>query len=439
MRPIVRGIAVAVAAVGIAACVKQAWRVTYPGPNNYSYGAAVVQGKDGQTYMAGNLLDQTFVAAYSVNGGLRWKVELPGQGGVLIHHLSREIAVDSDGNLFVSWYSGEASPRRLIKLRGSTGAVMMDRVLDGANDLLLTDMQLGPDGNLYFVNPWANFLAAAAYTPGGDLLWRHIGSAPGLSGELASGDVPVRSLDHYGASNLLTDVASSAAVSRPILSSYMPVEQVFLGQRAVFRVGDEVVAVDGQGDAAAMLTATDLGLSSLQRIAATATGMLVIGTGAQGAATAVYLNQDLEVASVVELNTDADHVLVSSRDGGVCIAAMQGYALGSPPVQLFRLDQTQGIVWQRPVTIEGGSWEFADVSAVADGCYLTAGIFNSEPKVDTVTWRHDQHGALIDTLLLEHFFPYGVLVQGKTVFHVGITGEYDGSVTVATLDKQTAK
>lgn len=433
MKPMLRGVAVAVAAVGMAACVKQVWQVTYPGPENYSYGAAVVQGQEGLVYMAGRTLDQTFVAAYGSNGAERWQVELPGQGAGLLHKIGREITIDHQGDLYLSWYPIDGSARRLIKLDGKTGTVLLDRALDGVVSLPVTDMRIGPDGNLYFINSWGNGVVAAAYTPQGDLLWLHESSNVENAGDIEP--EPVVSLDDYWAGAPLGKPESNAVASQPSQASLWTIQLVFVNGRALVRAGNQLRELDDHGDVVNERSAADLGLSSLQRVETTADGLLVVGSSGLGVATLVYLDQALNVVSSRTLDALASATLLSVRSDGACIAIQPNIAEGGAPLHLARLDASGAITWQTPVAIEGGTWEYTYLQAAPSSCYLTAGIYSDVPSVRTLTRRYDSKGKVSDTVSLADFEPSGVLVEGSSIYHVGITGEYDGSVTDATLVK----
>ncbi len=427
MRPIVRGIAVAVAAVGIAACVKQAWRVTYPGPVDYSLGTSILVAEDGSSFMAGYLdSQQLFVAAYDANGRKRWDKVITGSD-FGAHAYRRNLALDAEGNLYLRWNDLYPSATYLYKLDSSGNQVFERQLEDGH---YLVNMQMGDDGNFYMDGLFGG--GVGAYSADGDLLWRF--PAPG------SVEVPGdRELGQYEGRVGDIQVSSAGGNASTGYSFFTGVGVALANGQVYFGSPIAITLLDSTGQVVSEVTAAELGLSSIYRLLAQGDALLVIGAE-QGMVTSVVLDGDLqEISRQVLVPGEPNDVIVSSAAGYTCVGIDQYVGLAGNVVQVMKLGANGEVLWFKQIAKEGGTWEYAVVTAADGACYLSAMIAQTGGRILSRTERYANAGEPTDTVALQDFAMYGVVVQGKGIYHVGITGEYDGSATIATLDKRSRK
>lgn len=422
MKPLYRGLAVAVAAVGIAACVKQAWRVTYEGPDNYSMGTAVLVGEGGTAYMSGIIDDRSiFLAAYNASGKKLWDRAVEGDGFVRTM-MGRTLEQDAQGNLYLLQWDNTFQGT-LFKFDADGNEVFSVTLPESD---YLGHMQL-LDGVLYLSSGWVSWVAA--YDLDGQLLWSYAPPPAGMSNEL---DLPV----YPGADQ--AGIASSNS-SDGYLALFGGARLVKASGQLYFNLGDEVVVLDDAGNVTDSVNAAALGISDIQAIMANGNGLMLLGKQ-DGALLSIALDATLVEQSRSELSAQSTGgVVVSSQGDVLCAGVEAAGSQGSSAFRMFQLSATGDALWSQSIPRDGVSWEFADVLSDGNACYLTVQVFQEGNRLLTRTNRFNGVGVVTDTINLQDFGLSGVAVQGKGVYHVGITGEYDGSVTIATLDKQPLK
>ena len=415
MKSVLRVTALAAAVLGVAACVQQVWQVTYQGSDQYSFSNSLLVADDGTAYMAGYLDQQSiFVAAYNRSGEMLWDRVISGNGRFAARVLERTLAQDADGNLYLHWPDLDANASRLYKLDQS-GNLLLDRELENSGSA--TDLQVGPDGNLYLTSAYG--LLLNAYTPEGDLLW-----AP------ADAEVPERDLEDYPG----IQASRASAVATSGYSLYSVAQLVFVGDRTFYSRAERIVELGATGALLGEVAAVDLGLQQILRAVATADGLLVAGYQ-NGVTELLVLNPELEVVSRQELATGEEvGVALSARGSLACVALLGSFESAGATTLLFQVDLAGGGNWQQSLVAEGKGWQYADVLA-ADACYLSAQEWNLDGTLNVKTRRYDNKGKVTDTIDIPDFGWGGFAVQGNDIYHVGITGEYDGSITQATLTK----
>ncbi|MEZ5511270.1 MAG: hypothetical protein R3F47_15485 [Gammaproteobacteria bacterium] len=422
MKPLYRGLAVAVAAVGIAACVKQAWRVTYEGPDDYSMGTAVLAEDGGNAYMSGYLDDRSiFLAAYNASGKKLWDRVIEGDGFVRTM-MGRTLEQDAQGNLYLlQWDS--TFQGTLFKF-DADGNQVFSVILPESE--YLGHMQL-LDGALYLTPVWGSRIAA--YDLDGQLLWSYSPASVGNSGDA---DLPV----YPGVSQ--TEIASSNS-SNGYLALVGGARLIKASGQLYFNLGDEVVVLDDAGNVTDSIGAAMLGVDDIQAIMVNGNGLMLLGAQ-HGALVSVALDATLVEQSRSELSAQSTGGVVVSSQGDVLCAGFNGSdAQGSSVFRMFQLSAAGQAVWSQSIPRDGISWEFADVLSDGNACYLTVQVLQDGNRLLTRTNRFNGAGVVTDNINLQDFGLSGVAVHGKGVYHVGITGEYDGSVTIATLDKQPLK
>lgn len=423
MKPLVRGIAVAVAAVGVAACVKQAWRVTYPGPWDYSLGTSVLVAEDGSSFMAGYLdSQQLFVAAYDANGRKRWDQVISGSDfGAFAHR--RNLALDAEGNLYLRWNDLYPGATHLYKLDSSGNLVFQRQLEDGH---YLVNMQVGDDGNFYMDSLFGG--GVAAYSPEGELLWGFPAVVPGD-----------RELGQYEGRVGDVQLSASGGNASTGYSYFSGVGVALASGQVYFGAPTAITLLDSTGNKVIEVTAADLGLSAIYRLLAQGDVLLVIGAE-QGEVASVVLDGNLhEISRQVLVSGEPNDVIASSAAEYACIGVDHYAGASGNVLQVMKLGAGGEALWSKQIAKEGGTWEYAVVTAADGACYLSAMIAQPDGRVLSRTERYTDAAEPTDTFALEDFAMYGVVVQGNGVYHVGITGEYDSSVTVATLDKQVRK
>ncbi|NPU91896.1 MAG: hypothetical protein HPY82_08275 [Gammaproteobacteria bacterium] len=415
MKSVLRVTALAAAVLGVAACVQQVWQVTYPGPDQYSFTNSLLVADDGTAYMAGYLDQQSiFVAAYNRSGELLWDRVIGGNGRFAARVLERTLAQDADGNLYLHWPDLDANASRLYKLDQS-GNLLLDRELE--NSAFATDLKVGPDGNLYLTSAYG--LLLNAYTPAGDLLW-----AP------ADADLPEPDLEDYPG----IQAASASAVATSGYSVYSVAQLVFVVDRTFYSRAERIVELGATGAVLGEVAAAYLGLQRILRTVATVDGLLVAGYQ-NGVTELLVLNPELAVVSRQELAAGKEAGVALSANGSLaCVALLGSFESAGATTQLFQVDLSGGVHWQQNLVAEGKGWQYADVLA-ADTCYFSVQEWNLDGSLNVKTRRYDSKGKATDTIDIPDFGWGGFAVQGKEIYHVGITGEYDGSVTQATLTK----
>lgn len=359
--------------MGVAACVKLDWRVTLPGPGNYSVGTSVLVGADGKAYMAGYLSpEQLFVAAYSKSGSKLWEQIISGEN-FSPNGFGRALAQDGEGNLLLRWTETALFSNHLFKL-DTDGNVVMDRVLESSR--YLTNMEHADDGMLYF-NSWIGE-GVAAYTPEGELAWSYPEGADNTDGN--------RVLDQYDGLN--SPMASVAAASGYRSSGGYHYYQgvgvaVLMNNRIVSGAERRITMLDNQGAVLNQLAAAELGLDTIYRVLAQGDNVLVVG--ALGSSNvALLLDAALDEITRTEM---ADAMLAdlvaAAEDSGTCVAHRYAESGAGDYMTVVRLDAAGSILWQKDVSMDIGSWEYAEVSAANSSCFLTASIWTPEERLIT--------------------------------------------------------
>lgn len=424
MKSVWRVTALAAAVLGVAACVKQVWQVTYPGPDNYSFSNSLLVADNGTAYMAGYINEQTlFVAAYDRSGNLLWDRRITGEGRFAGHGPERALAQDASGNLYLHWRDIDTGVDRLYKL-DATGNLLFDKAMpDGA---WLTDMQSGPHDRLYLTSAYS--LDAAAYSSEGDLVWLHSGVGASMATD------PERNLEQYPGNGATDSLVNSAGVvANGSLSALTSHQMVFVADRTYFGSGISVVELGAAGEVLREASVGELGLDGIFKTVAADGGLLVIAQ-AEDTVVAVVLDADLsEVSRHTLVQSRMSYVAANSAGNHVCVGLADSLPSGGAPFQLMQLNGAGQPQWTTPVVRDGSTWEYMDVVAADSSCYLSVQVMYEYTTLLARTQRYDSKGKLTDTISLPDFGWGGVAIQGKDIFHVGITGEYDGSVTTATL------
>ena len=417
MKPMLRGIAVAVAAVGVVACVQQAWRVTYAGPDNYSMGSAVLVEDSGKAYMSGYIDQQSvFLAAYNASGKKLWDRKIEGDGLTRMS-MGRTLEQDEQGNLYMLQWDN--TYRSTLYKFDVDGNLISSVVLQDSDHL--GHMQL-IDGVLYLSSGWAS--RVNAYGLDGQLLWFHAPEPASLPGD---GDLP----DYPGDEHVGTASSSS---SNGYAALFGGAQLVNANGQLYFNHGDEVVALDDSGSVINSVSAAALGVDTIEMIMENGSGLMLLGTVA-GATLSIAVDAALLEMSRAELSLQSNGGIVGSSKGGVLCAGLND----SGAFRMFQLSATGEPIWSQSIARDGQSWEFVETLSDGNACYLTVQVLQQGDKLLLRTERFDNAGIVTDVFNLQDFGISGVTVQGKSVYHVGITGEYDSSVTFATLDKKTLK
>ncbi|HVL01639.1 MAG TPA: hypothetical protein VM553_17595, partial [Dongiaceae bacterium] len=113
MKSVFRMTALAVAVLGVAACVRQVWQVHYSVEgNDYTHSQTVVAGPNGHSYVAGVTKNQSapgasdgvFLADFDAGVKLMWELLLPAYASnVPILASGKVLAVDAAGNSYLAW------------------------------------------------------------------------------------------------------------------------------------------------------------------------------------------------------------------------------------------------------------------------------------------------------------------------------------------------
>lgn len=397
MKPLYRGLAVAVAAVGIAACVKQAWRVTYEGPGDYSSAHALTLADNGTTFMAGFVdQQQLFIAAYNANGELLWDRLLQAEAAGNNLSVGKSLALGPDGNVYLAALSYPDLSTLLFKLNSETGEVLLSRALESSD--FFRGMQIDSDGTLYL----DGYAKAAAYTGNGDLLWAY----------------PVT--DEAAAESVLSEL-NSLHVSQASSAgdvAYMGYRRslVLVDGRTFVMIDGQIVELDDHGNIVQQVSLEALGLTSGEAIHAFSDRLLLVGSsGVTSIAVAVGL--DLSLIQSSELSTDnLSHISVSGSEHYLCVASM-GYGVG--PVNLQQLNADGSVRWSVALAGQPLHQELAYTLSSGDDCYFSA-PFASQTSVETRTSRFGVDGKLADTISLPHYSGPVLAVQNKSIFHAGI-------------------
>lgn len=425
MKPMLRGIAVAVAAVGVVACVQQAWRVTYAGPGDYSAAHVLAVGDDGTSYIGGLAQpNQLFVAAYRANGSLLWEqfIDAGSAGNNLFP--GKMIALDADGDLYFASLRFPELATSLYKLDGQTGELTLSTELEEGE--AFNQMQVGPDGLLY-MGGWTR---VAAYSAAGQLLWSH-GVGSSMSDEIENGDVPPNiDLGPYLDGAAASEVASTSANATEL---YRLERFAFVNGRTYVMFGDHVVELDAAGDVLNELKANELGVNSFESLTATDDGLMAVAQE-NGAVVSILFDLELVQRSRYQLATGQwRDVRISSGNEYVCVGL---YEPVSKAIEIQRMSSSGGPVWAANVAQVGNvEWEFAHVLAAGNECYLGLPVQLSMTEFNTVTRRYDSNGKLTDTINLQQFQPSGLGVRGGAIYHAGISGTADPVNGIATLIK----
>lgn len=422
MKPVWRGMAVVVVAVGVAACAKQAWRVMYPGADNYSLGMAVLVADAETSYFSGYLSDDAaFVAAYDRAGKRLWDRVLSGADQFFARDGGRSLVQDSTGLLHVRWQDAETRSNRLFTL-DEQGRLLATVELEGSQ--YLDNLQRFSTDTLYLSSTTAPVVKA--YSTKGEMLWAFspaVASAPG-DGDLE--DYPDQNAERMVKTTYSTSSGYSALSSTHLLERE---------GRLYFGYPDGIVELDANGVAVISLAASDLGLSALYETFGTDTGLTVVGE-AGGSLVAVLLDAELHERMRTQLVSDGlNGLVVSGSEDAFCIALRESSSERNV-MRLMRWDAGTQLQWTQEREMDGATWEYASVLAADSACYLTALVVQEDDRVLTRTERFGVAGTLTDTFNLQDFALSGIVVHGKGIYHAGITGEYDNSATVATLDKQ---
>ena len=104
--------------------------------------------------------------------------------------------------------------------------------------------------------------------------------------------------------------------------------------------------------------------------------------------------------------------------------------------RLISLSASGNVLWDSPISVEG-SVEYSVVKASAAGCLLQLSITAKDGTLTSEVMRFDGDGNVAAMVSYADFAPFDFEVSGNVVYQAGISGEYDGSVTLGTLVKQS--
>lgn len=419
MKPLYRGLAVAVAAVGIAACVKQAWRVTYEGPDDYSVGTAVLVDDGGNAYMSGYLDNQSiFLAAYNASGKKVWDRVVEGDPDSIPNVRGRALDRDEEGNLYLIRF-GRDMINELYKFDAEGNLLISKSLKEDDVDY----MQI--KGDVLYLGS-RNGPVLHAYSLDGELLWAYPVDT--------SASMPTPDLGEYAPGVVAVAMDSSNGWPGPGDSRILDLDGriLLINDRAV-------VEFDSDGVPSRVITPAELGFEDVFGAGAFEGKLVVVGGDRQATETVTLNEQFTELSRTLVTDNAANRALVVASDIALCVASPEFSDSGQDAVSVFQLGENGQVRWRRQTVPESPYWEYLNIKAVGDECYLSILERDHENHYKAITQRFDAAGTLIDTIELSDFGIYGVAVQGKGIYHVGITGEYDGSVTMATLDKQPLK
>ncbi|CBL46084.1 Hypothetical protein HDN1F_25010 [gamma proteobacterium HdN1] len=447
MKKTLRGAIVLAAGIAVAACVKQAWQVTYPGPENYSVGTAVLVAENGTSYMAGFIDPQTlFVAAYNANGQKLWDQRLSGDGFSSFSY-GRTLALDK-GTLYLISDNRTTLSVTLFKLKADTGEVLLQRDLE--NSVIASNFQLGADGQLYLNSSFSGSSSSSpviAYSADGEFLWEYPAPrVPFPSFEERQKNVPSDSSQPSNSDDTLLLQSRAAAAGGNASdgsSGWIDVQAAVLQGGLIFlHTSSTITALDSNGNVIASQSSANLGFTNVTSMIAHGDKLLVIGS-TTSATESVVLNLDLTEHSRSTLSTELGTTIKVRSSGNDTCALLNN----TSTLQLMQLDASGAPLWIHPLDKPSSVFEIVGEWLLADqgACYYSTTHYSSR-RLNTYVDRYNGPGESTDHFTLTDFAPMGVVVQGKSIYHVGITGpfdeatqQYDDSITIAALNKQTRK
>ncbi|CBL46082.1 Hypothetical protein HDN1F_24990 [gamma proteobacterium HdN1] len=430
MKKTLRGAIILTAGFAVAACVKQAWQVTYPGPENYSTGSSVLVAENGTSYMAGVIDAQTiFVAAYNANGQKLWDRKISGSG-FSARSLGHALSLDN-GTLYLSWDKALFMGVTLFKLNAATGEVLLQRDLENSALTLGSNVQLGEDHQIYLNYALDLFQTSShvvAYSADGEFLWQH---------NLNTYTQPQENnLQQYQPRAAAMGENSSSGEYAG-LNQNSPVVQ---GGFVFLYTGDTITALDSQGNVVVSQSAANLGLNSIARLIAHGNKLLALGSTGN-TINSVVLDLNLTELSHNTLSTESVEVGQSdSKKGNACIM------LVGSAYQLTELDANGAPLWTRTIeNSDSSTIEREEVLADQAACYYST-TTSKDGRITTQADRYNGPGEATDHFSLPDLLTTGIVVQGKSIYHVGMTSsyneetqQYDDPITTAVLDKKSHK
>lgn len=406
MKIVLRGMFVIAIAVGLAACVKQLWKVTYSGQENYSVWSGMVVGSDGVAYISGTLESgDLFVASYDGAGQLRWDqvISVSDVGSNIL--VGNMLVLDANGAIYLSSITYPSLTGYLFKFSVATGEPIFTKEL--ALGELYTGLKIGPDNVLYF----SGYSGLAAFDTNGDFLWSYPGEA--------SSDVAAFGWGGQNDEAQPLPEMSRTAVNATSINQH---NNIAFGAARMFAVlAGQLLELDRDGQVVQQISSDVIGLSTVDSLQSFGDSLLLIGSGQQ-ATVSVWLDLDFNVQQRKELSVGSlDPVVVASGDVNIACVAMIDDLAGLTTVQ--QLDATGSVRWSVPVMHRVLRGEFVSVLASDNNCYLSAPEMSVQNVVATKTRRFDGQGKLTDTISLPRFLGTHLTVQGNAIFHAGVSEE----------------
>lgn len=384
--------------LGVAACVILKWQQVYQGRNNYSFASDVYPGPSGKVYMSGNLdQGEMFVAAYGGDGSLLWDqpYSLADEDASFFRWGTASMVEDADGNLFAVKAVSDPSPALMLKFDTSGAPIHGWSTQYGYVE---AEIKLGPDGNLYVSDPGGSKLEV--FDRFGNALWRFSTGGP------------------------LQVIKGSSALA-------------FWTDSIVLLSQDTLRVFDGAGNLIDSVMASDLLFDRFHGVAVRGYQLMLITQVGQEIEW-VTVNELLQVSTRFLLQDgEPDHVLLSVQGDNACVS-LTDFGLDADEnksviVSSLKLDGT--LAWQTSILSQAAEWGYPMLKAAQRDCYFGVAEYISSEKAHSFIQRFKADGSTGDRIIVRDNAMEDFAVQGSSIYQVGVTGTYDGTVTEATLTK----
>lgn len=403
------------------------WVRTYTEGADYSLLEDVYVARANQIIVTGRRGPQSaFVAAYNTAGELLWDQSSAEPNFTYYPTSQNAVLQDSLGNLYVSRMEGLKgdSPTLAIYKYSSQGELLTYWSTGIGDFPSLSYKGFQISGSKLYVSS-ASMNAVEVYDLQGGLLWSYQLEATGAS----MGFDPDALQEYDPQADLST--SDQTAVTGPATITKLVQGPLLLNQNSILLVTDKLVELDSNGAEVRTLSANDLGLQSLFNGFITQGNLVIFGRTASGVKS-VVINDTFNVVSSSELAQPISQFGSMASSGEVICA---GASNAANSYRLISLSASGNVLWDSPISVEG-SVEYSVVKASAAGCLLQLSITAKDGTLTSEVMRFDGDGNVAAMVSYADFAPFDLEVSGNVVYQAGISGEYDGSVTLGTLVKQ---
>ncbi|MCG8494700.1 MAG: hypothetical protein MI796_01455 [Enterobacterales bacterium] len=394
-----------VVSISLSSCVKQLWQETYPGPDGFfSEAIDLIEDTTNNIAILGRTRttdsnDTLYIAKYNAHGEFLW--DYKDAGFIQLHYPNRHlIESDQHNNTFYSGISLQNQVR--IGLINPAGEALWTKTIQSQSSGLVSFFDLALTNNQEYL-AFTHTNGLEAYNIDGQIQW---------------------SFNPWHDAN-----DSTLATTQPF-----PLGEIAVSEQGYIflNTGSKVFKLNPQGEQLATITAEQLSLEYIGDIETSHSHLAVMG-GEQGFTRIQVLNHDLAIEYGHVLTTENAYGSLAFRDDQhLCYAANDI----NQSVLISGMLNEHGIVWQNNDLRRLYLKELVNLQVDDKHCLITQVEADDLENIKTYTHYTDNTGSISKSAMLQDFFAAKSLVSKQYLYTIGITGEYDGSITEATLTKQ---